>query len=228
MTPLVVLIVGACGGHSVEPQALWDVSLELTYASVASIGPHHTEATAVYERGGERPRKRTEVLDVRWGDWDNYQVRRSRDGKLLMEHRIIQGKAYGRSGRSGFRSSSDAELFRMELAQTWNSFALVLGPFQWRLSAEEDGEAIIEGREGTRYTLGLTELEEGAVSRGHVPVSLEGIVVLDAATGVRLFAEVEGQYLEQGREDRVWTTRYRMVRSGFGVPPDLLKPDRIR
>ena len=47
MTPLVVLIVGACGGHSVDPQALWDVSLDLTYASVASIGPHHTEATAV-------------------------------------------------------------------------------------------------------------------------------------------------------------------------------------
>jgi len=223
--PLLFSIVGAYGAPSVDRQALWDVSFKLTYASVASIGPHHTEATAVHERGGDRPRKRTEVFDVRWGDWDNFQVKRSRDGKLLMEHRVVQGLPFGRSGRSDFRASSDAELFRVELSQTWNSFGLALEPFQWQLGAEPDGETVVEGRPASRYRLHLEPLAEGERQRGHVPVSLQGVVVLDAATGVRLLAQVEGTYLEQGREDRVWTTRYRLTRSGFGIPPDLLKPE---
>ena len=225
MTPLLLVFVVACDGPSVDDRALWDVSFQLTYASVASIGPHHVEATAVHERGGDRPRKRTEVFDVRWGNWDNFQVRRSRDGKLLMEHRVIQGMPFGRSGRSDFRPSSDAELFRVELSQTWNSFGLALEPFQWQLDADPDGETVVEGRPARRYTLKLRPLGEGERDRGHVPVSLEGTVVLDAATGVRLLVEAEGRYLEQGREDREWTTRYRLIRSGFGVPPDLLKPE---
>jgi hypothetical protein len=225
LTPLLLVLVAACGGPSVDDRALWDVSFKLTYASVASIGPHHTEATAVHERSGERPRKRTEVFDVRWGDWDNFQVKRSRDGKLLMEHRVIQGMPFGRSGRSGFRPSSDAELFRVELSQTWNALGLALEPFQWQLDAEPDGDAVIEGRPARRYALKLRPLSEGERLRSHVPVSLEGTVVLDAATGVRLFAEAEGRYLEQGREDREWTTRVRLIRSGFGIPPDLLKPE---
>jgi hypothetical protein len=207
---------------------LWDVSFQLNYASIASIGPHHTEATAVRERGGDRPRKRTEVFDVRWGDWDNFQVKRSRDGKLLMEHRVIQGVPFGRSGRSDFRRSSDAELFRVELSQTWNSFGLALEPFQWQIGADSDGEAVIEGRPGLRYALKLVEIAESERRQGHVPISLVGTVILDAATGVRLFAEVEGHYLEQGREDREWTTRYRLTRSGFGVPPNLLMPQDVR
>lgn len=228
MNPLLLLLAFACsGGPTSGKQALWDVSQQLTYASVASIGPHHTEATAVHERSGDRPRKTTEVFDVRWGDWDNFQIRRSRNGKLLMEHRVIQGVPYGRSGRSDFHESSDAELFRVELSQTWNSFGLALEPFQWQMSAEPDGDAIVEGRPARRYVLSLAELPEGTPQRGHVPVSLEGTIVLDAATGVRLIAEVEGRYLEQGRADREWTTRYRLTRSGFGIPPDLLKPQGV-
>ncbi len=219
-----LLLMSACSSASVDTEALWDVSFQLTYASVASIGPHHAEATAVHERGGDRPRKRIEVFDVRWGDWDNFQVRRSRDGKLLVEHRVVQGLAFGRSGRSGFRASSDAELFRVELSQTWNSFGLALEPFQWQLGAVYEGETVVEGRPAHRYDLTLAPLPEGQEPRGHLPTHLGGFVVLDAATGVRLLADVEGRYLEQGREGREWTTRYHLTRSGFGIPPDLLMP----
>jgi len=224
----IALTVAGCGGPTAETEDLWDVSQKLTYRSVAAVGPHHTEATATHERGGERPRSRTEVLDIRWGDWDNFQVRRSRDGQLTSETRVIQGVAMTRTGRAGFKQARDAELYRVELGQTWNSFGLALAPFQWRLAASFREEVVVEGRPAHRYRLHLEELAEGETQKGNVPTALSGYVVLDGATGVRLLAEVEGTWLEQGREDRIWTTRYRLTRSGFGVPPDLLRPRDLR
>ena len=224
----IALTAVGCGEPVAEKEDLWDVSQKLTYRSVASLGPHHAEATASHERAGDRPRMKTEVLDIRWGDWDNFQVRRSRDGQLTAETRVIQGVAMTRTGRAGFKQAKDAELYRVELGQTWNSFGLALAPFQWRLAARFEDEVVVEGRPARRYQVHLEELAEGDPQKGNVPTALSGYVVLDGATGVRLLAEVEGTWLEQGRADRIWTTRYRLTRSGFGVPPNLLMPQDLR
>ncbi len=224
----IALTAFGCDGKDIDTEELWDVSRKVTYQSVAALGPHHTEAATVHERGGQRPRKRTEVLDIRWGDWDNFQVRRSRDGKITAETRVIQGVAMTRTGQSGFKGARDAELHRNELGQTWNSFGLALSPFQWRLEASYVEDLVVEGRPARRYQLGLAEPLEGQKRGGNVPRELSGYVVLDGATGVRLLAEVEGTWLEQGQEDRIWTTRYRLTRSGFGIPPHLPMPQDLR
>ncbi|MEE2751925.1 MAG: hypothetical protein VX519_10880 [Myxococcota bacterium] len=106
-----VLWLTACRG---EPEPETDefllASEAVTFDTVTQLGPHRMESVLRWERGERRGGASTETLELLWGDWDNFQVRRIRDSRLASEVRVVRGVAYSRSGNGRFRRAEEAEL----------------------------------------------------------------------------------------------------------------------
>lgn len=222
--PMTAIWCWACGPSAADELA--GASTQVTLESAARLGPHRLEATIVNVEGSRETR---ETLELLWGDWDNFQARRLRDGRQRAEVRVIQRVAYARAGQGRFTRHEDAELYRTELGYSWNVWDQALGPFVGRIVWEvEDDDAVVEGRPATRYSLSLAEPAEGeeARPRADVPLSLSGEVVLDEATATRLSVEVEGRYLAGGEDER--GVKLKLMRSGLGQPPAIETPADAR
>jgi len=224
----VLLVVVACGGKkSDEPDPLLVASESVTFESVAQLGPHRFESVLSWDRGEGRGGRTNEVMELLWGDWDNFQVRRLRDDRLAAEVRVVQGVAYTRSGKGRFREARDSELYRVQLAGTWSYWDRALEPFRGRLRSNYDQKEQVEGREARRFVIALTHPEEEPRT-AHLPQSLVGQVLVDESTAVRLKAQVEGTYLESGDPDRPVIVSLKLHRADFGAFPDLAPPTRSR
>ena len=90
---------------------------------------------------------------------------------------------------------------------------------------------MVEGRPARRYTVSLApEADDGASQRKRRsgvpwPSSLEGFVVIDEATAVRLEADVTG-VLTQASGDR--SVRLRLARTSIGAFQEVLSPAEQR
>lgn len=220
-----LLFASACHRGPSAAEQLAEASRRVSFGTLAQLGPHRLAATVT--RGEpEGADVDTETLELDWGDLDNFQVRRVRNGRVRSELRVLRGEAWVRVGTSPFNHYDDAELYRVELASTWNVFDTALSPFQGRIQLLDGQETVVEGRPAMRYTVALAPGE--APARGHVPQSLSGEVVLDQATAMRLVARVEGSYLESGRADRLRTIQVELTRSQLGLLPPIEAPQRER
>jgi len=220
----------ACGGEpGVEVDAFLEASESVTFDTVTELGPHRLESVLSWERGVRRGGVSTETLELLWGDWDNFQVRRIRDGRMASEVRVVRGVAYSRSGSGRFRKANDAELYRVQLAGTWSYWERALEPFMGRVEAVRGEDAVVEGRAAYRYSIGLGPLvPEMERRRAHIPQALEGALVLDSALALRLSAELQGTYWESGDEERPVDVRLTVQRSDLGGFPDLKVPSNPR
>jgi len=224
----VLLVLSACrGGSPAEPDPLLVASESVTFESVTRLGPHRMESVLTWDRGEGRGGRTTEILELLWGDWDNFQVRRLRGDRLASEIRVVQGVAYSRSGKGRFREASDAELYRVQLAGTWSYWDRALEPFRGRLRSSYDQKEEMEGREARRFVIALTHSQEES-RHTHQPRTLVGQVLLDESTAVRLKARLEGTYLESGDKERPVQVSLELQRADFGAFPDLAPPPRSR
>ncbi len=200
-----------------------------TFESVARLGPHHLESTTTIEKKVQgRTHTSTETLDVAWGDWDNFRVQRIRDGRAASEVRVVQSVAYSRSGSGRFRQAEDAELYRLELGGSWNTWDRALEPFRGCVEAEAVGDTVVEGRPARQYALSLVSPLAEECTRGHQPLSLEGYMILDRAHSVRLAAELQASYAENGDPDRQVSQHLVLSRADIGDFPVLEVPGRVR
>ncbi|MCB9743802.1 MAG: hypothetical protein H6741_06565 [Alphaproteobacteria bacterium] len=224
---LVLIAVSAgCERGPTEEELQIGASRQVTVDTLASIGPHQSVST-IRRRYADSEDVTLESFELAWGDWDHYQARRLKDGRLRSELRVIDGEAWMGTSAGRFSHRGDAESFRVELRTTWSAWEQALAPFAGRVVLSDPQETVVEGRPAHRYQVSLAEAAEGG-KKGTEPLSLSGQVTLDDASAIRLLAEVEGRYRELGRVSRERVVQLEITRSRFGEPPDIATPEAPR
>ena len=202
-----------------EPPAeelIANASGDVTWESTALLGPHHYAATVTTTRW-DRPT--TEGIDVLWADWDNLEVERRRDGEVATRLTIVEGEVWqGNDDR--MRRAENVELYRRELATTWNLYQDALRPFAGHVEMTKTGETVVEGRPALVYSLAL-EADPQVTGRIQ-PTALVGTVTVDEGTAVRLLADVTGTAVDDKGVER--TVHVALTRSEIGQVPEILPP----
>lgn len=183
----------ACGQAGEEPLTLAEASAKTHFGSVEQLGPHR--ARVRIERTDLRASGAThsvsEEVEQTWQDWDHFQVRRSVDGKVERETLVFDGVAYVREGER-WEARADAEPHRVQLRTTWNAWEGVLGSHLEHMELVPEGGDTTAGRETERLRVQMKPPEQRPppASFGFLPETIEGTVWVDAATAVRLKADV--------------------------------------
>ena len=195
---LTLLLVGCSSGDETEaPATIESVSQEITFDSVARLGPHHgvADITRIEMREGTAVRETTESIDVAWNSWTSFHFQRLVEGSPTFEVIAHEGQASSRDGRGPWRSDLDGEMARMDVYTKWNAWDEALGSFRDRITFEDAGETVVDGRPARRFKVGLAQLSEREQRRNNdrrlMPHRIEGEVLLDKATAVRLRASIE-------------------------------------
>jgi len=212
--------------------------------TLQGLGPHLWEAS--FDRRGDKQgiqASRDSVARLVWAELDNYQYLQIDDGALVHDEIRLDRDVYRRT-RDGslyglFRGMPGDSLILQRSLIAWEQ---AIAPFAAQLGYERQEDGVVEGRPVRVYRLRLTPrptLATGAAVSPDTaanlmgivttPVSLEGQVYVDAQTGNRLLAELEGRYVPRGvvggrdPTDEVLVT-YRESRSLTGVPVEILPP----
>ncbi len=223
-----LMLLLSCERGTASGDSTLSASEVVSFESVAGLGPHRMSSTLTWDRGAARGGSTTETLELVWGDWDHFLVRRLRDDRLATEELIVGGVAYTRAGKGRFRQASDAELYRVQLAGSWSHWERALEPFRGGHVSASDGDEMVESRPARRFLLSLAPEGKGVSPGSHQPESLAGRVIVDKSTAVRLRAELKGVYFEAGNPDRPVTVGLVLERADFGVFPDLSPPSAAR
>jgi len=234
---LIALLIGCRGCQEESPEpSLAEVSEEIQFAAIDQLGPHHLLSTIerTDARDGELLSETTESVEIRWQDWDHFEIRRVVDGRLVSATRVSDGRAWVLRGNDDlWRRRDDAEPYRVQLRQTWNTWDQALELFGERVVLTEAGEAVVESRPARKFAVSLSPpLQVGPrrarrLAQDGQPVELGGWLWLDEATAVRLKAEVSGVH-EQGARRR--EVALNLTRGAIGQwqevsPPS---PDEVR
>ena len=237
---MLAVLLYACTKGPTPEEELWEASKSIQFASQAALGPHKLEATVVEQWPRNDGRDDRHTIELSWGHWDHWELRRIRDGKVVQHVLVVDGTAWTDKG-GGFERRDDAELYRGELSQNWDVFSPFLHAYADHFDVEYLGETVVEGRPAFRYGLRYAEPEpepdEEEAEKGkkkkrkqkkkqrYRPTALAGEVVLDGASAVRLQVSVEG-IVETGTTTvRTRTDQLRVVRSQFGEFPELSPPE---
>jgi len=179
-----------------EPPTIEKVSQEITFDSVARLGPHYAVSSIQHteRRSGEEVHRSTESTDIAWNSWDSFHIQRSLDGAATFEVIVHDGSYASRNGRGPWTAEMDGESSRLEVYTTWNVWDEALGSFKDRILYEEIGNTVVDGRDTRHFRISLApEDKKKSKAQGRAsmkPVKIEGDVHLDAQTAVRLSAKV--------------------------------------
>ena len=221
------------------PVTIEVVSQKITFDSVARLGSHQSIAdiSREYLSEGELQRSRTESIEVAWNSWESFHFQRRVNGERIFEA-IVHADTHASRGRRGpWRPEFDGEAARMDVYTSWNAWDQALSGFRERIAFEDVGTTVVDGRAAQRFKLNLLPPPKrrtgSAKHRQFEPHRIEGEVVLDKATAVRL--RVEAIAIEKkGERTRKTTLKIRRTGIGqaqmitvpavqLGTPGDLLK-----
>lgn len=223
---LVSLALGlGCGTEEQDQLDLVQASTTTTFATAEQLGPHRTLTSSrrTEQRAGGAAQTFDEVVEIAWGDWDNFQIRRLADGEAVRETRVVDGKVWVRSGDTWSRRD-DVEPHRMQLRTTWDNWDEALGPLRNHVRMVPDGSDIVEGRPAARFRLELIPDAEAPRVRSSAwqPTSIQGTVWLDEGTALHLKAEFTSVAERKGVTR---TLAYTQQRAGFGEDPGITAPE---
>jgi hypothetical protein len=225
---LAALSLSCTGNEAPEvPATIETVSQEITFDSVARLGHHHAVAdiTRIEIRDGDTPIETTESIDLAWNSWTSFHFQRLVDGTPTFEVIAHEGQASSRDGRGPWRPDFDGEMARMDVYTKWNAWEEALGSFRERITFEDMGDTVVDGRPARRFKLGLAELPKKERHRNRdrqlMPHRIEGEVMLDKATAVRLRASIEATEKKVGLIRR---TTLSIRRTAIGEIQSISKP----
>lgn len=240
-----ILVLGcrSCEEAPPEPEmTLTEAADEATFASVEKLGPHRCTSTItrVDSRDGVAGAAHVEVAEISWRDWDRFRLSRVMDGEPVSDVIVVGGKPWAREYDGPWDARDDAEIFRVQLQSTWDSWDTALEPFGERITFTEVGRELIEGRWAHRFSVSLApdpaaattaegappkkeKKKERARRASFTPLTLTGTVWIDEISAVRLLAEVEGQ-VKQG--NLVRSISLKLARSAFGEDLNIDPPPK--
>lgn len=247
------LLVSACTGGA-EAERLATASTSIVFDSMDALGPHHALSSLrqTMTRSDGTVEKVDDAVEIKWQSWDLFEHRRVADGRLSSAVRVVDGVPYvARAGADdAWERRSDADMYRGELRAAWSQWDLAMGPFADRVELRDAGEELIEGRPVRRYTVHLAPAPpapeaakppagEPRTGKGKAkrkagsakpattvdPLrSLSGSLWVDAATAVRLVAEIEGERLHR---DKTLQFTYNLAVSAIGQDQAINVPIHI-
>jgi len=195
---LTAVFVGCTAIEETEaPATIETVSQEITFDSVARLGPHRaiSDITRTNTLGDSEPRETTESIDIAWNDWTSFHFQRLVEGLPTFEVIAHDGVASSRDGRGPWRPEFDGEMARMDVYTRWNAWDQALEGFRDRITLEDMGDTVVDGRPAQRFKVGLAQLSEREQRRNNdrrlMPHRIEGEVLIDKATAVRLRASIK-------------------------------------
>jgi len=213
-------LLGGCGDRdaATEPD-LYTLSESVNFDAVTQLGPHEYSAEMKWEYGEPVTRTTTESVEILWGDWDNFQTTRRRDGRVVAQTKIVCGRPYVRTSADRYRTPPDGELYRVELRHGWNFWGRTMDPFRGQISVSEPAPERWEEREASQYDLSQSSNE------ALTPVEVGNArVLVDNATAVRLFGEFEGSYFDNGNQDKPVSVELEFRRTNIGRMPLIEAP----
>ena len=213
-------MLGACGGIGSTPEPdLYTLSESVNFDAVTLLGPHEYSAEMKWEYGEPVTRTTSESVEILWGDWDNFETTRRRDGRVVAQTRVVGGKAYVRTSADNYRTPLDGELYRVELRHGWNFWGRILDPFRSQLSVSDPAVDLWEEREASLYELSNTQI------KGESSVEVETArIIVDNATAVRLFGAFEGNYFDNGDQSKPVGVELEFRRTNIGRMPTIEAP----
>lgn len=222
-----------CSGPGEQGPTLDVVADEVQFESVTRLGPHSLVAVVSRTRTPEEgtPQLTEETIEIAWKDWDNFRHRRLSAGELRSAVVVVDGVAWTRRLGASFERQDDAEPFRVALRNTWRIWDEALEQFADRIVLTEEGQTVVEGRAARRYAVSLAPHPEPKREQRErqsglpFPESLEGFVVIDEATAVRLEIDVRGRLSETSGTRAV---QLKASRTGIGEDPGLISPPEAR
>ncbi len=243
-TALALLALAGCGDEAAVA-ALAQVSQQVQFEAVDSLGPHHFLGSVHHRRmrSDGTVGRTDEAVEIRWQDWDSFEFRRSVDGELATAVIARSGVPWMIQANGTWRREEDAEPFRLELRQSWNAWDQALEPYLDRIVYDDRGTEVVEGRQARRYGLSLAPpvARPDAASRGGKAakrrkagrdksaepsgdrlLSIAGEVWVDESTAVRLLADVQAERIHRGRSHAV---ELKVVRSDIGRDQQIQAPD---
>ena len=187
----------ACGEAETKdpPPTIETVSHQITFDSVARVGPHHSVSSIqrIEYRAGEEVSRSLASTEIMWNSWDSFYFQRSVEGEKSAE-RIVHGGTFAyRTSRGPWLADIDGEAARVDLYTTWNMWDEAFSSFKDRIVYEKIGDSVVDGRATEHFRVSLApEKPSKKVGRQTVkPIEIEGEVHLDAQTAVRLSADVK-------------------------------------
>ena len=205
------LLFFACGESDPkeQPPTIEKVSHEITFDSVARVGPHHSVSTIQRSefRSGEEVSHSLEVTEIMWNSWDSFHFQRALDGEKNFELIVHDGKFASRNGRGPWTADMDGESARLDVYTTWNVWDEALSSFKERIVYEKVGSSVVDGRATEHFRVSLAPEKESKSKkvgrRTAKPTHLEGEVHLDAQTAVRLSANVKATTARESLERHI-------------------------
>lgn len=216
---VMVLMLAGCGDAApVEaPVLLETVSQEITFDSVDRLGPHHSISTIQTTEMRERETvlESTQTIEIAWNSWSSFHFQRFVDGDPTFEAINHDGRSASRNRRGLWKGAVDGEAARLDVYTAWNAWEEALDGFNDRIVFTESGETVVDGRPARTYTVSLGPLDPSRAggTAGMLPHRVEGSVILDSATAVRLRADL---LAVSKRKNRVRKVRLNIRRSGIG------------
>ena len=224
---VIVLFALGCNEPEVEDPApsLTDVSEEITFKSVTSLGPHHMMATITRAEQWEEGEadEHSETIELTWNNWDAFHFRRLVDGETRYESIVYDGQSYSRTQGAAWTTELDPESARLGLRTTWNVWESAFDSFGERIAYEEIGQSVVDTRSARQFRVVLAPIPEGKRIRRSrpQPEAIQGSVWLDEQTGVRLSASVTGTIQVSKARHLI---HLQLARSGFGNEQNIVVP----
>ena len=203
------------------------VSQTLTFDSVSRLGPHHAIASIHRQerRDGAVSTESTESIELAWNSAESFHFQRWVDGALTIEAIVHEGQCASRNGRGPWRAEIDGEQARMDVYTSWNAWDEALSAFKNRMEFVDQGAAVVDGRPARRFKVSLRSEDKTSKrqkrSARMLPHHLEGELIIDQATAVRLRTEVTAVE-KQGTVRR--NTTLKITRSGIGSAQGIQAP----
>ena len=236
---------GEQGPEALDPSDETDPALAppaMSAGTLRALGPHVWEATLDVrgDAAGRFP-SREVSSELIWADLDRYQWEEIRGGKRQRQ-RQVGTRSFTLRNDGLWRetwSPAGGSFIHERTLTLWNQ---ALGPFERRVAWRRLADDVIEERPVEVWRLELAPLPtvEGAEPLGPDeaadrlglatnPRTLTGTVYVDAATGNRLLAELDGSFsirriVGGGDPDDLVTVVYRERRQVSIVPPDVDAP----
>lgn len=207
--------------------ALTAASEQVTFGTVGALGPHRLEASVVRavtaaRDGGPAGETRTtrESLVLAWKDADHWSFSSSRDGRVRNRVVVYDAVAWSAQNDAPLERKGDAELFRVELAQSWDPWQLALDGVRDQIGLTPGAPEVVEGRRVVRHEVAPVPLAPGA-RRTWTVSSASGVVWIDEATAVRLLGEVR---VSASARHETSETALTFALSSIGVDPGIAAP----
>lgn len=223
------LYVGCSNPTPVDaPATIEEVSQEITFDSLARMGSHHGTSSMHREiyRDGEVSRTSTTSIEITWNSWESFHFQRFTDGTLTFETIVHGGASAARDGRGPWKGEFDGERSRMDIYTAWNAWDEALGGFRDRIIFTDQGPTVVDGRPARRFSVSLAPPEDRVRKNRRnnrmQPHRLEGEVILDKATAVRLRADVLGV---EKRGSMVRRTTLSVSRTNLGEVQPIEAPE---